>query len=238
MSSETLFPIYTDRSWDRFYEKEIANFSENNLDTGENWFDDSDAERKVIEFFTRLIEDGELDSSLKVLDLGTGNGHFLLELHEEAEEVECNLELHGIDYSPKSIELARLVAAAKLPDENISYEVVDFIAAECQYLQDHRGQFDVVFDKGTLDAIALNNAPVAGFDKIASHVYPGQVVQLMHAGSVLFVTSCNFTEDELTRLVTENGANALEVWKRIEYPSIQFGGAKGLTICTLAFMKK
>lgn len=46
-----LVNITNGRSWNQFYKTEITNFNDNEEDLGECWFDDSDAERKVIQFF-------------------------------------------------------------------------------------------------------------------------------------------------------------------------------------------
>lgn len=232
---------HANNSWNDFYKKEIENFADNEDDTGECWFDDSDAERKVVQFFCGLLEDGEVASTLTVADLGTGNGHFLFELFDTvSDEVEdAQLAYHGIDYSPELIEFAKKIAEKKYPEQEFTFEEVDFISKECAYLENNAGKFDVLFDKGTLDAIALNNDPVPGFgERIGTQVYPTQVARLMHKGSLLIVTSCNFTEDELTKVITQGGSSGLAVWRRIEYPSFQFGGAKGSTICSIAFVKQ
>lgn len=232
--------ILLTHSWNQFYKREIENFIDNENDTGECWFDDSDAERKVVEFFCDLLQDGDIGNDLKIVDLGTGNGHFLFELLETIceEAPEAKLDYHGIDYSPESVEFAKQIASRKYPQEKFTFDEVDFIAKECKYLDENEGKFDVIFDKGTLDAIALNNEPVEGFPpKIGTEVYPIQVSKLMHPGSLLVVTSCNFTEEELVKVITENGTNELCVWRNIEYPSFQFGGIKGSTICSIAFRK-
>lgn len=232
--------IFLTFSWNDFYKREIRNFSSNEEDVGECWFDDSDAERKVTDFFCSLILEGDLALKLKIVDLGTGNGHFLFELFDTLieEDVECETDLHGIDYSPDSVEFAKQIAHTKYPDQKFTFEEVDFIAAPCAYIEQHAQEFDVIFDKGTLDAIALNNDPVVGFgNKIGTQVYPIQVQKLMKSGSILIITSCNFTQDELVKVVTENGTNSLEVWKHVEYPSFQFGGVKGSTISSIVFRK-
>lgn len=195
----------------------------------------------MVQFFTRLVEDGEIQQSPKILDLGTGNGHFLFELSSYlAEECpETVAEYHGIDYSPDSVELARAIHTKRFPEQSFVFEEVDFISKECSYLKEKAQYFDVVFDKGTLDAIALNNSPVDGFEgKSGPQVYPIQVSQLLHSGSLLIITSCNFTEKELESVVTQNGTNDLKLWKKIPYKSFQFGGVEGSTICSLAFIKQ
>ena len=218
----------------------ILNFR-NNEDQGECWFDEYNAEHKVVQFFTKLIEGQKIGQKLKVLDLGTGNGHLLFELCRYlSEEVPvASIEYHGVDYSSDSIELARSIHEKKFPDLSFIFEEVDFISKKCPYLREKKEYFDVLFDKGTLDAIALNNSPVDGFDgKSGAQVYPTQVTQLMHPGSLLIITSCNFTEQELAKVVTQNGTNDFKVWKKIPYKSLQFGGVEGSTLCTIAFIKE
>lgn len=230
-------------SWNRFYKREIENFNENDQDTGECWFDDCGAEQKVIDFFLERLESGELGlgHNLKLLDLGTGNGHFLFELHaaKEEEEIDAALQYTGIDYSPESIDFAKLIALRKFSEQKFDFDEVDFISQHCTYISEKSSYFDVVFDKGTLDAIALNNDPVEGFDgKIGIQVYPLQVAKMMHTGSILLITSCNFTEEELIKVITNDGKDpTFTVWEKLQYPSFQFGGQMGSTICTIAFKK-
>lgn len=210
-------------SWNDFYKTEIKNYNSHG-DVGECWFDDAGAESSVVSFFVHQI--AQHVSTPNVLDLGTGNGHFLFELAEEVEEMGASYT--GIDYSPEAVQLARAVA----PSEEFTFEEVDFLDTESSFVKSHT--FDVIFDKGTLDAIALNNEPV--FDgKIGTQAYPQQVQRMMRPQGFLIVTSCNFTEAELEKIVTEDGTNGLRVFDRVEYPSIEFGGVKGSAICTLAF---
>lgn len=153
--------------------------------------------------------------------------------------MEAVIEYHGIDYSADSIKLACIIRSKKFPGQGFVFQEVDFISKKCLYLEEKQEYFDVLFDKGTLDAIASNNSPVDGFDgKSGSQVYPIQVSKLMHSGSLLIITSCNFTEEELKSVVTQNGTNDLRLWNRIPYKSFQFGGIEGSTICSLAFMKQ
>lgn len=231
----------TNYSWDKFYLKEIENFERNEQDTGENWFDDCGAEEKVIEFLFGLIEDRTISPQSLLLDLGTGNGHFLFEVYNatKEEELETSMLYTGIDYSPESIQFAKQIATRKFSEQKFEFYEVDFIKEDCAYLAANKEKFDIIFDKGTLDAIALNNNPIDGFGgKIGTEIYPLQVSQLMHSGSLLIITSCNFTEEELIKIITSNGSNSLIVWDKIKYPTFQFGGQKGSTICSIAFIKK
>lgn len=234
-------------SWNSFYKKEIANFQDNEEDTGECWFDDSDAELKMIQFLIDKINGEELpfgkQENIKIVDLGTGNGHLLFQLHEDILE-ECDyqdqikFDFMGIDYSPDSVEFATKIAKQKYPQAAFQFEQVDLLTKENKFLSANTSQFDILLDKGTLDAIALNQDPISELgDKIGMDVYASQVSQLMHQNSVLLITSCNFTESELIKIITQDKTNSLSVWNKIDYPSFQFGGVKGSTICSIAFIK-
>lgn len=194
----------------------------------------------MIQFLIDKINDGEIpEEKLKFVDLGTGNGHLLFEMYEEFEQelnqpVECHFT--GIDYSPESIEFADKINHRKYQEQNFDFKQVDLLDPQNEFLQKNLQQFDILLDKGTLDAIALNQDPLEAFDgKIGMEVYAHQIKRLMHSGSILLITSCNFTEDELIKIITQD--TDLKVWDKIEYPSFEFGGAKGSTICSLAFKR-
>lgn len=231
-------------SWDNFYKKEISNFEENPEDTGECWFDDSGAESKMVDFLVDKLNDGEIDKIDTLIDLGTGNGHLLFELQEELMERCNNVELVenskylGVDYSEDSILFAKKIHEERDPDLPFEFRRVDILSKEEQFFEDNLG-YDIILDKGTLDAIALNQDPISSFDgKIGMEVYPIQVSKLMKANTILLITSCNFTENELIKIITNDKKNDLEVWDKINYPSFKFGGAQGSTICSIAFKKK
>jgi len=58
--------------------------------------------------------------------------------------------------------------------------------------------FDVVTDKGTLDAICLNSAMLD-----APRHYAVAVSRVLAPAGKLIITSCNWTEDELKSLLAE-----------------------------------
>lgn len=229
-------------SWNNFYKKEQDNFNENEEDTGECWFDDSDAESKMIQFIIDKLNEEEFpeqissQSVVRFLDLGTGNGHLLFQLLEDINEEyegDKTFEYTGIDYSPDSVKFASGVAKRKYSELKVNFEQVDLLQESCSFLQN---KFDILLDKGTLDAIALNQEPLVDFNgKIGMDVYASQVEKMMVQGSILLITSCNFTKDELIKIITKD--TNLEVWDEINYPSFQFGGVKGSTVVSIAFVK-
>ncbi|CAR21216.1 Efm4p [Lachancea thermotolerans CBS 6340] len=216
----------TKEYWDDFYALENSNFKENPGDTGECWFADNDAEEKMIEFLMDNLDQQNIHRDCSMIDLGTGNGHLLFQLHEEG----FNGPMMGVDYSEKSVQFAREISESQFPGyENIKFEAADIFDPnwECS-------AYDVVLDKGTLDAIALSGIKLDG-DRSVVDVYPKVVEKLLKKDSVFLITSCNFTQEELIRIVE---SDSLKVWKTIDYPVFEFGGVKGTTICSIAFVKR
>jgi cyclopropane fatty-acyl-phospholipid synthase-like methyltransferase len=211
-------------SWDDFYALEKENFQDNPEDTGECWFSDCDAEEKMINFLFENLGSRSIKDDSRICDVGTGNGHLLFSLRDEG----FKGLMKGIDYSENSVEFATNIAEEQ-EYEGFEFEVVDIYDSGWNPVE----EFDIVLDKGTLDAIALSGLKYG--DKTAVELYPIAVQKLMHDDSVLLITSCNFTEAELISIITKEGT--LKKWKRIEYPSFEFGGVKGQTICSVAFIK-
>ncbi|KAK9475974.1 methyltransferase domain-containing protein [Lipomyces japonicus] len=232
----------TKEYWDKFYQLEQQNFAENSDDEGEIWFDDADAEDKIIDF---LIENtssddstNELPLSLKstsVIDLGTGNGHLVFRVRSE---VGFRARLKGVDYVQSSVDFARQILNKKIidgdvedPDSNIEFEQLDFL--NLPENSENQG-WDLVLDKGTLDAIALNIELIRN-GKSGVQLYPEAIRdKIVKLGGIVFITSCNFTEDELRKIMDIDG---FEVWKTVKYPVFEFGGVKGQSISSIAFRR-
>ncbi|KAK6454568.1 methyltransferase domain-containing protein [Scheffersomyces xylosifermentans] len=237
--------------WNDFYKRERKEFSDDSDFTGEIWFDENGAEQKMIDFLIQQLDEEQLFSNkdvIEVLDVGTGNAHFMVEFAEQVVE-ECDLASSfahtGIDYSPDSVEFAQQVIDKKLEENEaigekhkFTVEQVDVLQKNCEFLAKNKERFDILVDKGTLDAIALSQVPLEEFDgKKPFNVYASQVSQVMKKGSILLITSCNFTEDELVKIITSDKNTGLSVMKKLKYPSFKFGGTEGSTICTIAFVK-
>lgn len=215
----------TKEYWDSFYQLEHCNFERNEADTGECWFEESNAETKMCDF---IFEELQHLKNPNVCDVGTGNGHLLFQLLEEG----FKGNMVGIDYSETSVQFAKDIAARK--NYQVKFERSDVLHANDPFMSQNNEAFDLVLDKGTLDAIALSNEQyengLTGFQ-----IYPYNVSKLIRRGGVLLVTSCNFTQDEIYKHFTDSGK--FKYFGKVDYPTLEFGGAKGSTICTVAFEK-
>ncbi|KAL2753623.1 hypothetical protein ACRALDRAFT_1082863 [Sodiomyces alcalophilus JCM 7366] len=105
--------------------------------------------------------------------------------------------------------------------------------------------WDVVLDKGTFDAVCLSPEQDAQTGRRVCEGYRARVLRLLRPGGLFLVTSCNWTESELRAWFEgvdadseEDGAAGLVAVGSIEYPTFQFGGAKGQAISTLCFQKQ
>lgn len=237
--------------WDAAYEREIANHADSADNEGTVWFSDAAAEERMLQYLDDLADEGRLfkedddeeeegtgkttPSLTSFLDLGTGNGHLLFALGEEG----WRGRMVGVDYSAKSVELARRIAAAR---RNEDEDEVDVQFAEWDILGQAPGEewlgegFDVVLDKGTFDAISLSGETDAQGRRIFEG-YREKVEPLVKPGGMLLITSCNWTADELkTWFVADEGL--LEYEDAIPYPSFTFGGQTGQQVCTLCFRRK
>ncbi|KAJ1443204.1 S-adenosyl-L-methionine-dependent methyltransferase [Sesbania bispinosa] len=247
--------------WDAAYADELSNFREHGH-AGEVWFGADVME--VVASWTKALcidisqgripnhvddvkaeasEQGDkILSSWSVLDIGTGNGLLLQELAKQGFS-----NLTGTDYSEGAISLARSLANRD-GFSNIKFLVDDVLETKLEQ------EFQLVMDKGTLDAIGLHpDGPVKRM------MYWDSVSRLVASGGILVVTSCNSTKDELVQEVESfnqrksAAAQELEVAKDEEscrdplfryishvrtYPTFMFGGSVGSRVATVAFLRK
>lgn len=154
-----------------------------------------------------------------MLDLGTGNGSMLMGLRDAGFG-----ELVGVDYSEKSVQLARRLWEQRGGEEGdrVRFEVWDVmrglgadgeIEKGLDWFPYEKGGFEIVLDKGTFDAISLSAEEVVeggddgdngvkGSRKVVRRVcelYPKIAKKMVRRGGFLLVTSCNWTESELIR---------------------------------------
>lgn len=233
-------------SWDNFYLNEIANHTQDATDEGTIWFDDSAAEEKIIEYLeNRILGSGILGYQISrencsFLDLGTGNGHFLFNLRMDSQELlpkkkVWNGRMLGVDFSEKSIELARRIGSEKNGKE-IEFKCWDIMSGDPSGIVlegDNLNGWDIVVDKGTFDAISLSPEEGPGGCKI-SESYRIKVMPLIRIGGILIITSCNWTEEELKLWFCGPGLTFLD---GIQYKRFCFGGQTGQTVSSVCFQR-
>ncbi|XP_073006528.1 uncharacterized protein [Typha latifolia] len=241
--------------WDASYSEDLANYHQHGH-AGEVWFGaevmdtvaswtknlclNTYQNGNTADVSNRKSESSEIFqdlSSWSVLDVGTGNGLFLQTLAKQGFS-----DLTGTDYSEGAIELARNLA---LRDgfTNIKFLVDDILETKLE------GKFQLVVDKGTLDAIGLH--PDGPIRRI---MYWESLSNLVLPGGILVVTSCNNTRDELLQEVDNFNQRKIEskdldqeaskepsVFQYLDhvrtYPTIMFGGVEGSRVCTVALRR-
>ncbi|KAK8153745.1 methyltransferase domain-containing protein [Phyllosticta citrichinensis] len=225
--------------WDTAYEREIANHAESGAaDEGTIWFADAGAEERVCGFLEdwadegRLVKEREEEEATSFLDLGTGNGHLLFALRDDG----WGGRMVGVDYSTRSVELARRIQEARKREgsDDIEFEEFDILGSAPGPWA--AGGFDVVLDKGTFDAISLSGETDAQGRRVCEG-YREKVEPLVKPGGALLITSCNWTADELKGWFDVPGGE-LAYEDAIAYPSFTFGGKTGQQVCSLVFRSK
>ncbi|KAF4992703.1 hypothetical protein FDECE_13638 [Fusarium decemcellulare] len=237
----------TKEYWDNLYTTEISNHAADPNDIGTVWFDDSDAEAKILEFLDRLLDPSDPDAPVlsrnktSFLDLGCGNGSLLFSLRDE----DWTGRALGVDYSPQSVALATRIAASRQSEADaesapnpVEFQEWDVIAGPFDTVLNGSqiDGWDVVLDKGTFDAISLSDQKDARGRRLCEG-YRERVLHLVRKGGIFLVTSCNWTETELQSWFERRQEEGFDVAGRVEYRSFSFGGAKGQTISTLCFRR-
>ncbi|KAJ7975791.1 Protein-lysine N-methyltransferase [Quillaja saponaria] len=246
--------------WDAAYDNELTNFREHGH-AGEVWFGVDVMD--IVSSWTKSLcigisqghmpnnvdeiksespeQDDKYLSSWSVLDIGTGNGLLLQELAKQGFS-----DLTGTDYSDGAINLAQSLAHRD-GFSNIKFLVDDVLETKLER------QFQLVMDKGTLDAIGLHpDGPVKRM------MYWDSVSRLVAPGGILVITSCNSTKDELVQEVESFNQRKIgpsqehETTKDEEsckdhsfrylshvrsYPTFMFGGTVGSRVATVVFIR-
>ncbi|KAL1569417.1 EEF1A lysine methyltransferase 2 [Salvia divinorum] len=241
--------------WDAAYAEELANFREHGR-TGEVWFGPDVMENMATWTKNVFLEISQhnlpnhVDSSnclpagqpdkylsgWSILDVGTGNGLLLQELSKLGFS-----DLTGTDYSEAAVDLARSLAYRDgFP--NINFLVDDILDTKLDR------QFQLVTDKGTLDAIGLH--PDGPIKRI---IYWDSLSGLVASGGLVVITSCNSTKDELIQEVAAFNQRRIggsrepdvvgsdAVFEYVDhirtYPTLMFGGSVGSRVATVAFLR-
>ena len=144
----------------------------------------------------------------------------------------------GIDYSPQSVALAsRLASERGYPSQEVEFKCWDILGSKGEW---EEGEFDVVLDKGTFDAVSLN-AETDERGKRVCEGYRGKVLPMVKKAGVFLVTSCNWTEEELRGWFEGKDGEGEEggfAWEgRVKYPRFSFGGKTGQSVSGVCFRR-
>ncbi|XP_039691955.1 EEF1A lysine methyltransferase 2 isoform X1 [Pteropus medius] len=202
----------TQEHWDAVYERELHTFQEYG-DRGEIWFGEESMNRLI-----RWMQKHKIPLDASVLDIGTGNGVFLVELAKFGFS-----NITGIDYSPSAIQLSGSIIE-KEGLSNIKLKVEDFLN-----LSTKLSGFHVCIDKGTFDAISLN--PDGAAEKRKQYVK--SLSRVLNVKGFFLITSCNWTKEELLDEFSEG----FELLEELPTPTFSFGGGSGSSVAALVFQK-
>lgn len=247
-------------SWNQYYQNDLevsAEHDENHDITQlESWFDDVNAPVKVLEYLTSATfplspnNPRRVTDTPSILDLGTGNGSTLFELKLEGG---YRGRMLGVDYSQPSVDLARRLwrrhveqtaidqDGTPLTDDDVHFARLDILRDDPQQITGWPSAgFELVLDKGTFDAISLSAETIPGASTRVCQAYPGKVAGMIAPGGFLMVTSCNWTEEEVTEWFTRGDGveSVLEVYGKVQYPSFTFGGSTGQGVASICFRKR
>ncbi|XP_054655107.1 EEF1A lysine methyltransferase 2 [Dunckerocampus dactyliophorus] len=196
--------------WDDAYKRELETFKDIG-DVGEIWFGEESMSRVL-----KWMGTANIPEDAAILDIGTGNGAFLVELAKLGFR-----NLTGIDYSTASVELAKSVLQAE-DLTHVNVEEVDFCQGELK-------GFDVCIDKGTFDAISLNPDHTSEVKKL----YVQALKDALKDRGLFSITSCNWTKEQLLERFSEG----FELVQELPTPTFQFGGMKGNSVTALIFKR-
>ncbi|XP_034040396.1 EEF1A lysine methyltransferase 2 [Thalassophryne amazonica] len=202
----------TKEYWEDAYQRELETFKDIG-DVGEIWFGEESMNRVL-----QWMDKAKIQENAAILDIGTGNGVFLVELAKHGYR-----NLTGIDYSPASVELARNVLQAE--------DLREVTVKEMDFLNSHgelKG-FDVCIDKGTFDAVILNPDNTKEIKKL----YVQALKDALKDKGFFAVTSCNWTKEQLLARFTEG----FEFVEELPTPKFQFGGKMGNSVTSLIFKR-
>lgn len=181
-----------------------------------------------------------------ILDLGCGNGSSLFELRINGGFL-CPMT--GIDYSQQSVDLARRLWTQHQAqqDESESEDTISFEQMDFMKEQPHdkswwpENGFDLVLDKGTFDAVSLSGETIQldGKDVRLVESYPEKAMRMLKPGGFFFITSVNWTEEELTQWFTKGRGidGGLKLFGKVNYPVFDYGGHTGQALASVCFRK-
>jgi len=194
--------------WNNAYKQEIEQFKNNGNELGDIWFG-KNLQKKLINY----IVENYPNKNIKIFDVGFGNGVFLYKLAKND-----YLNLYGIDYSPDSLKLAKMIIESKGKKHGKIFKINLFcedINSEDKVIKEN---FDIIHDKGSFDAYLMNKNNT--LDK-----YHKYIKNYSKNGTILIITSCNNTREELkNKFPKEKGFQFIE---EIKNKTFTFGGKEG-----------
>ncbi|KAL8801497.1 MAG: hypothetical protein Q9182_004400 [Xanthomendoza sp. 2 TL-2023] len=224
--------------WQKTYTSDLSTNTTIPTHQGTSWFSEHNATPTTLTYLLSLSP--PLPPTTSILDLGTGTGELLFHILSSSPFTGRKL---GIDYAPASIDLATRLARQKgYPEDAVRFQCWD-ILSQRDGSDWKDGEFDLVLDKGTFDAVSLNADVDAESGKRVCEVYRDRVMPMVKTGGRFLVTSCNWTEGELREWFEGGGGGdgeqhgRFEFEGRVEYPKFRFGGVEGQGVYGVCFRK-
>ena len=210
-------PLGTLQHWDSAYLQEIEQLHNNPSELGDIWFG-KNLQKKIVNY----INDNFSDKKINILDIGCGNGVLLYKLSKKNFE-----NLFGIDYSIQSINLAKEIITSKEKKHNKKFNINFFQEDINNKSNNINIKFDIIHDKGSLDAFLMNK------NNSIENYYKYLFSYSIKNKTIFIITSCNNTKEELlNKFSLEKGFKLLN---EIKSKTFSFGGHEGNDHVTLIF---
>ena len=194
--------------WNEAYKQEIEQFKNNGNELGDIWFG-KNLQKKLVNYILKNFP----DKNTKIFDVGFGNGVLLYKLAKKD-----YINLYGIDYSPDSVQLAKMIIESKEKKNRKKFKINLFCEDINTTNKIINETFDVIHDKGSFDAYMMNN-------KNTLENYHKYIKSYSKNGSILIITSCNNTREELMKkFPSEKGFQFID---EIKNKTFVFGGQEG-----------
>ncbi len=194
--------------WNDAYKQEIEQFKNNDNELGDIWFGKT-LQKKLVNYITKNFP----DKNTKIFDVGFGNGVFLYKLAKQE-----YVNLYGIDYSPDSVQLAKMIIESKQKKHEKEYKINLFCEDINSTNKIINETFDVIHDKGSFDAYLMNKSNTL-------ENYHRYIKSYSRNGTTLIITSCNNTREELRKkFPSEKGFKYID---EIKNKTFVFGGQEG-----------
>ena len=216
LRSDYQSPLGTLNHWENSYLQEIEQLHNNNSELGEIWFGKA-LQKKIVNYINE-----NFDKKINILDIGCGNGVFLYKLSKKNFE-----NLFGIDYSIQSINLAKEIITIKEKKHNKKFNINFFQEDINNKSNNINIKFDIIHDKGSLDAFLMNK------NNSIENYYKYLFSYSIKNKTIFIITSCNNTKEELlNKFSLEKGFKLIN---EIKSKTFSFGGHEGNDHVTLIF---